>query len=86
MDTFLNYPHLTYNQIDLNIIEKYNLKKLSFTNNSFNIMKTNYKKIIKINVLKKIKSNIDVIKLICLFLSYLLIHLNLFKKKTNFKK
>ena len=64
LDTFLNYPHLTYNQIDLNIIEKYNLKKLSFTNNSFNIMKTNYKKIIKINVLKKIKSNIDVIKLI----------------------
>ena len=44
LETFLNYPQLTYNQIALNIIEKYNLIKMSFTNNSFNVMESNYYK------------------------------------------
>ena len=37
---------LSYNQILLNFVEKYNIKNIKFTNKSFNVCKSIYKKII----------------------------------------
>ena len=35
--TFSTYPTLSYNQIVLNLVEKYNVKKIHYNLNSFNV-------------------------------------------------
>ena len=42
--TFSTYPTLSYNQIVLNLVEKYNVKKIHYNLNSFNVFKTNFNK------------------------------------------
>ena len=61
METYLNYPNLTYNQIALKLIEKYELNKISFTTNNFNVSKTNYNKKKYFN--KNIEDKLNEIKL-----------------------
>ena len=43
-ETYLQYPNLTYNEILLNMIEKYEVGKITFTPNQFNVFKSNYNK------------------------------------------
>ena len=40
--TFSTYPTLSYNKIVLNLVEKYNVKKIHYNLNSFNVFKTNF--------------------------------------------
>ena len=44
METFYQYPSLSYNQILLNLVEKYNIKNIKFTNKNFNVCKSIYQK------------------------------------------
>lgn len=37
METHIQYPSLTFNQILLGILDKYKIKKVSFINKNFNI-------------------------------------------------
>lgn len=61
MKTYLNYPNLTYNQISLKLTEKYELNKICFTPNNFNVSKTNYNKKKCFN--KNIEDKLNEIKL-----------------------
>ena len=61
METHAQYPSLTYNQILLGMLDKYKLKKVSFTNKNFNVCKNNYQK--KIYGNENINDKLDNIKL-----------------------
>ena len=43
-ETYIDYPRLTYNEILLNLLEHYELEKITFTPNKFNVFKSNYNK------------------------------------------
>ena len=60
-ETYLQYPNLNYNQILVNICEKFNLKKISYTCQNFNVFKSNYQKKIYNN--KSIDEKLSNIKL-----------------------
>ena len=61
--TFSTYPTLSYNQIVLNLVEKYNVKKIHYNLNSFNVFKTNFNK--KKFVNKSVEEKLRDIKLYC---------------------
>ena len=61
METYYQYPSLTYNQIVLNLIDKYKIKKILFTNNNFNVCKSKYQNKIYFN--QSIENKLDNIKL-----------------------
>ena len=58
---YIQYPSLTYNQILINIFEKFNLKRISYTYQNFNVFKSNYNK--KIYTNKNIDEKLNSIKL-----------------------
>ena len=43
-ETYIQYPTLTYNEIVLNIINKFDISHISYTPNQFNVFKSKYKK------------------------------------------
>ena len=43
-ETYIDYPTLTYNEILLNLLEHYELEKITFIPNQFNVFKSNYNK------------------------------------------
>ena len=43
-ESYIDYPTLTYNQIAINLVEKYEVKKLVYTYQNFNVFKSTYNK------------------------------------------
>ena len=61
-ETFKQYPTMTYNQILLSLIEKYNVKKIEYNNKNFSVFKNSLKKAQYTNL--KIDEKLDNIKLL----------------------
>ena len=43
-EIYSTYPNMTYNQIVLNLVEKFSIKNIKYSLNSFNVFKSNSNK------------------------------------------
>ena len=60
-ETYIQYPSLSYNEILLNLVDKYGITKINYSPNQFNVFKSLYNK--KIYIYNNIEEKLDNIKL-----------------------